>query len=388
MLSKRNLTRAAIATLVLAFCYGVLTLFQLRFDTGDIYPPYSTLRPDPLGAKAFHDSLALLAGINVARNTTALADVPAQKATMVFLGVRDRSGALETLAPELERFARSGARIVIAFLPDWPELEPTEQPKPRPSAPAAKKQEKAAPKPRNFLHEIGIDTAHIVLKSEGLDQKPIFGGLPRDTSLYFKGLVPAWTVRRSLSDRPVIVERPWLGGSLVLVADSWMLSNDALSTRPEAIELAWLIGPHSTVVFDESHLGIEESGSIAGLIRRYRLHGVVAALIVLAILYVWSRSVPFLPPRQAVDSASVIAGRSSAAGLTGLIERTVPPDKLIEVCLREWHASPAGRGGSLREAVRETITSLPPKSDPVVAYKAIHQTIERLLHPWKQASNS
>src|SRR3989442_8809045 len=46
---------------------GVGRLFQLRFAAGDVYPPYSSLRADPLGTKALFESLAWLRGIAVQR---------------------------------------------------------------------------------------------------------------------------------------------------------------------------------------------------------------------------------------------------------------------------------------------------------------------------------
>ena len=41
-------------------------LFQLRFEQGDIYPAYSSLRADPLGTKVFYESLETLPGLSVA----------------------------------------------------------------------------------------------------------------------------------------------------------------------------------------------------------------------------------------------------------------------------------------------------------------------------------
>src|SRR5881396_3143359 len=42
------------------FAFGLMHLFQLRFEAGDNYPPYSSLRADPLGTKALYDSLGTL----------------------------------------------------------------------------------------------------------------------------------------------------------------------------------------------------------------------------------------------------------------------------------------------------------------------------------------
>ena len=43
---KRALT---IAVLLCVLVYGVVHLFLLRFETGDVYPQYSSLRADPVG---------------------------------------------------------------------------------------------------------------------------------------------------------------------------------------------------------------------------------------------------------------------------------------------------------------------------------------------------
>ena len=34
------------------FVFGLVRLFELRFEVGDVYPAYSSLRSDPLGAMA------------------------------------------------------------------------------------------------------------------------------------------------------------------------------------------------------------------------------------------------------------------------------------------------------------------------------------------------
>jgi hypothetical protein len=41
-------------------------LFELRFERGDVYPAYSSLRADPLGAMAFYESLEKIPGLSAA----------------------------------------------------------------------------------------------------------------------------------------------------------------------------------------------------------------------------------------------------------------------------------------------------------------------------------
>ena len=42
------------------FFYGVIELLIARFEAGDVYPPYSSYRSDPLGSRAFYEGLDLL----------------------------------------------------------------------------------------------------------------------------------------------------------------------------------------------------------------------------------------------------------------------------------------------------------------------------------------
>ena len=54
------------------FAFGLLHLFKLRFAAGDVYPQYSSLRADPLGAMAFCESLERMPGLSVRRENSDL----------------------------------------------------------------------------------------------------------------------------------------------------------------------------------------------------------------------------------------------------------------------------------------------------------------------------
>ena len=51
-----------------AFTFGLVRLFQLRFEVGDVYPAYSSLRSDPLGTMAFYESLGRVPGFSARRD--------------------------------------------------------------------------------------------------------------------------------------------------------------------------------------------------------------------------------------------------------------------------------------------------------------------------------
>ena len=98
------------------FGWGVVHLFELRFAGGDVYPPYSTLRRDPLGSAAFYDALASLPGLSVERNLRPL--------TSLALPSGLRLGPLAT--PDPVRPANPSGPLVCFYLGadayEWPRL--------------------------------------------------------------------------------------------------------------------------------------------------------------------------------------------------------------------------------------------------------------------------
>ena len=68
MLRKPLLSLLLALVLFAVFAAGIARLFVLRYEIGDIYPPYSSLRTDPLGTKVFAAALDDLPGIEVRRN--------------------------------------------------------------------------------------------------------------------------------------------------------------------------------------------------------------------------------------------------------------------------------------------------------------------------------
>ena len=212
---------------------------------------------------------------------------------------------------------------------------------------------------------------------------------PRYTALWFDKLAPEWIVKKMYRSHPVWIERPWLNGSIVFVADSWMLSNEALAQEPDAAAVAQLVGASHRVVFDEQHLGLTEGGSVAGLMRRYRLHGLIAALLVLAGLYVWKNSSSFLP-RVTPKTSDAASGFSAASGLVTLLERSVSPPQLLDICIAEYRST-AGRALA-EEPRRKLEETLKPErgiaADPALGYETIRQALEEIRHPWKKTSSN
>src|SRR5208337_850665 len=65
-----------------ALAFGLVRLFQLRFEVGDVYPAYSTLRSDPLGTMAFYESLGRVSGVSTRRDFTTQNRLPEEPHTV------------------------------------------------------------------------------------------------------------------------------------------------------------------------------------------------------------------------------------------------------------------------------------------------------------------
>lgn len=107
------LTGAALATL-----WGFNWLLGQRFSSGEARAPYSTLRADPLGAKALHDALNRLPGTTSERHYRSLSKLD---------GAKDRMLVCLHVTPEmfhdgevldggaLVRFAAAGGRVLVTL---------------------------------------------------------------------------------------------------------------------------------------------------------------------------------------------------------------------------------------------------------------------------------
>ena len=91
------------------------------------------------------------------------------------------------------------------------------------------------------------------------------------SALYFDDLSKDWRVLYEWDGHPVLVERNYGRGTVVLSADSYFFSNEALRKNRFPEVLAWVVGNNKKIIFDETHLGVEERRGVAGLARKYNL---------------------------------------------------------------------------------------------------------------------
>src|SRR6185369_6788290 len=119
MLSRRFIAVVALAVIAAAFGWGLIHLFRLRFASGDVYPEYSSLRADPLGAKAYFESLRHLDGVQPRQNFRPPQHLPEGRDSTLFVFGLPLSElrAEEAEFRKLDAFVRNGGRLVIALYP-------------------------------------------------------------------------------------------------------------------------------------------------------------------------------------------------------------------------------------------------------------------------------
>jgi hypothetical protein len=387
------------------FIFGLVQLFKLRFEAGDVYPPYSSLRSDPLGTRAFYESLEKMPSLLVRRDFSSENVLPDGRETTYLQVAAERfdwAWLPEELTAEIDRFLLRGGRLAITFFPEakgspfFP-IVATNAPASK-NAPSKSSKKKAA-QPKNAAELLlrrlslkerwGVEFGMVPLQQgvgdayqpvQVLNQTDLAlpPALNWHSGIVFTNLNPAWQVIYARGTNAVVIERRFGPGSVVLASDSFFLSNEALTRDRHADLLAWTIGPGKHVFFDEAHLGLMDTSGVATLMRKYRLHGLAAGLMLLAALFIWKNSVSFVPPYSDEPEQGHVAGKDAAAGFVNLLRRNIAPHDVLRVCFDEWTKS-LGHGGSHTIArVDQAQTILEAESaraqvarNPVRAYREI-----------------
>jgi hypothetical protein len=303
--------------LALLFVWGLEQVAVAPLETGEVYPPYSSLRTDPLGTKALYESLAGLENLQVTRLYKPRTQVAAES-TLLVLGLNPVSWdeITQKTLTAYENLVAKGGRLVIGFLPVY---APT----------------------KSLDYPLLADRWKLRFKyRHDNDDAERTGDIPRDTALYF---APGeeWAVVRKDGDNPITVERQFGSGTIVLAADTYPLSNEGLREDRDTPEIARLLGAPRNISFDEIHFGIEEAGSVTVLIRKYHLVPAVGVLLLTALLFLWRSASSLLPPRS-TDKSQSVAGRDAQQGLVSLMERSLPEKDLLNACYAEWARTAAG----------------------------------------------
>lgn len=347
--------------IVLGAFYAVFAVFLSYGDRGESYPPYSTLRADPLGTSAIYGALERIEGLDVRRNQMPLTAYEAPEgATMVLAGAQV-SADPEAVIERIEAWVARGGRLVIthATPPRSPWNVFAEEPD---IAEEGEGEEEGAfyvqaPEGEEENLDDFVDGyAAWVDDRWGFDyehdrdfsgpgrayRRAADSALPEyitwGSELYFDAPADAWTVLYERDGLPVLMERAWEAGTIVMAGDTYFLSNEAMKEERHPALLSWMVGDADTVVFDETHLGVVDAPGMADLIRRFRMEGILLVFVVCGLLLVWSGASSLLPKHDRMEGTESTSerGREAMAGLEELLRRSVSKRELLSTCLAEY----------------------------------------------------
>jgi hypothetical protein len=420
MLKAGRWAAAWFVVLALVLGFGVWQLLSLRYEQGDVYPAYSTLRSDPLGARAICESFDLLPGVRCSRNFGALEKLGSgEGSSLLFLGVDwdDYDETEEEEALGLERFMNEGGRLVVVF-------------RGRGSDPILRRATRTTTVMRrqglgrkgqsrtNLVTDAvlekrwGVTLDYRALKKDGeggyepvdVQRGDASDTLPEElvwrSSLVFRVATNSvstnlWRNVYLRENMPVVIERRFGRGSAVLMSDAYLTSNEALWKDREPGLLRWLFGASSRLVFDETHLGVTEQPGVATLLRRYHLFWIVGASLAVFGLAIWRNASPLVPATDDDPVAMATAGKDSRSGLVNLLRRSIPPAELLGYCFREWKKSGAARRAVSRDRAQraeQIAMQMEPeagkKLNPVDSYREIARTLKTKTPSSSSSSSS
>lgn len=407
MYGRNNLLITSFILVLLLSGFGLFRLFALRFEKGDMFPPYSSLRSDPLGCKALFMALERMSGLEVERNFRETGKLKGVRGrTIYYLGAGNNllEAASDKQASQLEALASEGNRLVIALLPGKgrdlvasPEQhsddgDGTENRK-QGSHVAQKNATDAASSSRagRWRIETASFDAPAKLDSEysqanlAAPVSMLPATIPLRSRHWLQTDCDEWRAVYVYDKQPFVLERSFGKGSIVLMADSYLLSNEAMRNDRQAGLLAWLQGTHQAALFDESHLGVFDNPGVMALVRKHHLLPFLAALMTLALLHLWKSVIPFATPPFPENDPRKEGGRDNFSGLVNLLRRNIVPADLLDSCYREWlksFARESGQQPELGERIRAVMKreSAKPaqKRDPVAAYREISGILSNL----------
>ena len=374
------------AFLVTGFVIGVVNLFLLRFKAGDVYPPYSSLRSDPLGTRAIFESLDNLDNISAKRNYRPLSTIKSsQDVTFFYLGAKmfDSDSIQKNLLESFENIARSGGRLVIALFPTTKSRLKSTNKEEASEDPSKDKLKKNKPHDQikndqfvSLVESWGVRIGYYETQEKNTKNafkaesniKSLNTPVTLHTVKYFDNLSDHWEVIYTSNGNPVIIERKFGKGAIVLSSDSYFFSNEALHGQRHPELLTYFMGLNSKVIFDETHLGINKSLGVVYFVKKYRFQWFVAGIIFLAVLFVWKNAVSFVPPHSEENEGNEDAFTSDkdyGQGLVSLLRRNIPRDKILRVCVEEWEKS-IEHGTKINPNKINQIKSVLDKKDPKV----------------------
>lgn len=356
--------RWILLVLVALFVWGVVAMINMAMSRSSIYGDHSTLRADPLGAKALYETLAAIPGLRVERNLRRASRLAGAQATVFWIGEESYAplGWNKEQLAAFEAMVRRGGRLVIGVLPAGPDdsARPTK-------TPGMKKGDGSR------VPELELRWQIQLRRDQASKAKRPTNETLRQTALWLQPSTGDWRCLEGVAPRCLAAERTFGTGTIVITLETFSLSNEGLRKARRPDWIATLVGPWRRVIFDEAHLGVEETGSMGTLIRQFRLEAAALMLVALAGLFIWRNSSSLLPPLPPAPDLGLAADPHRSMVL--LLRRGIAPAALTATCLDEWQRAAALLPYRHRRRLSAAIADARAATTPASAWQRVRQAL-------------
>jgi len=371
---NKSSLRTALAALLLLLLFGVaIKVFSIRFESGSLYPPYSTRRADPVGTKALYETIHQLFPDSTHREEDPVRfeqTVLGPSSLMFLIGVSTSSFASGTLNwDELHTKLSSGATVVIATRPTkknkFAQNPSTQEETENDTDEEAASDEETT---REIAELESTEANHLSLQEflldSGVSIKTFEKGRIQnvETHLLATPLLPdfhsplalksinyldldqaeLWTTLYAIDETPVVASKSVGSGTLIISADSYPFTNEGLLNNSNSEFFAWLLKEKESIRFIELHLGVTRSKGLIFLAREHGFESTLILALLAAIAFIWSSS--FSPsPKIEIEPFDLLAdsskGKTSNTGLQNLLRDAYEENAIAQAAYLQWSAS-------------------------------------------------
>jgi len=191
-----------------------------------------------------------------------------------------------------------------------------------------------------------------------------------------------WVIIYRCGDKPVIIQKAFEKGSVILSTLSYPFSNEAMRSMRETKFLLWVFKDCSRVLFDESHFGLINRRTVAKLFRSHKLHYAFWVMIIPVGLYFWLTAIPLIPRYANDDIIRCEENGEEGGALCNLLQRAISQKDIVPSALEGWTKNNSVRlqrmPGDKREAFdalleknRKRARKLPREQEIVDAYNEV-----------------
>jgi hypothetical protein len=363
------------------FIAVALQTFEVRLETQEGYPVASSFRADARGCKALYESLRRVPGVQTARFLRTFSNLPpAEGRSLIIAGLNPQTKILQVQDRKfLSSWVEAGGTLIVALTaedrnsgkagsPDYEVVPP-------PKEQGSPNHKLTPPTDESWIETLQGAGVHVFRHADASARHRFVSGTFATSGswlgpLYF--VHSSWRVVAEADHLPVVIQRSFGRGNVILIADSYLLTNGSLADDRETGFLGWLFRKQTVVLFDESHFGITENPGIVSLARRYGLESAFFVLLILALFFVWANRYALVPKSVNQSPGNLIVpGQGGETVFVNLLRRSLPTKDLLSTSIELWRKG-MHDVGKIRK-LDQLLPTLDPRSSAVDRYNQLSQ---------------